>query len=252
MLDAFEEGVKKTVARTEDLLSNLASALPKQGEEWFQQLLCGLLRSALVDYDGLRHAGTLNCAAWCARNLLELRVTGDYVLSSSTRAEDFRNDLSIDARELYEALTQHHKTAHEKTLTLLKEQIDQEEGTTKEVLQAALAKSAADGPQTHETEGLAQSFASVMKEYGIPENTKPTRVSAMAQELTQRATFNPLFRISSKFTHRSTLAIAAANTEASLDALRPFLLSAGTLEFIALFTAVNTHAAVRGITPPST
>jgi len=77
----------------------------------------------LLDYYSVQIGAqkSIYLTAWGRRNLLELKVITTYVLASEKNAIQFRNDLAIDAKEFYQALTKHHQATHKELLTTLSE-----------------------------------------------------------------------------------------------------------------------------------
>jgi hypothetical protein len=90
---------------------------------WFRNLILGILTCALADYKsveiGIKKSAYL--AAWGKRNLLELKVITEYVLASEGNALAFKNELLIDAKEFYEAISKHHAALHAQLLNGLRE-----------------------------------------------------------------------------------------------------------------------------------
>lgn len=241
----------QALGRIESLYKSIHTAQVNDDDRWFQNLLCGILSSALIDYDFLDRGiqESVYLAAWSTRNLLELKTITEYVLGSNHNAIAFKDDLVIDAKEFYEALSNHHKATHEALVAMLLEVADHENSPNKELFMEAHRREIKQGPQTAETDAEAAAFKQLMGEYGMNDKAKPKHTSAIAEILEQRAAFQPLFKICSKIMHRTTLSIASTNEPHSLDSIKPFLENAGAFQLLAIYAAIKAHYDVRGARP---
>ena len=139
--DAFsdihiDQTMSQALEQVRELARTIQQATVIEEHVWFRQLLFGILTSALLDYECVETGvqRSIHQAAWGSRNLLELKVITEYVLASAKNATDFRNDLLIDTKEFYEAVTKSHKASHAKLVSMLSEMAELEKGPLKEVL----------------------------------------------------------------------------------------------------------------------
>ena len=75
------------------------------GDAWFRELLAGLLDATFREYrhlrTGLRESTPL--VVWACRNLLELNICTQYVLSSEANARRFAGERMADGIEIFDA-----------------------------------------------------------------------------------------------------------------------------------------------------
>lgn len=178
-----DEAMSKVIEKVRRLCRSIQKATGKLEEVWFGNLLLGILNSALLDYYSVQIGAqkSIYLAAWGRRNLLELKVITTYVLTSERNAIEFRNDLAIDAKEFYQALTKHHQATHKELLTMLSELSEEkyESGEERigEALKQVLRREAERGPQTEATDSLAATYQQLVTDFGLKANAKPNRIS---------------------------------------------------------------------------
>jgi hypothetical protein len=253
-IDERAEIVQHVLVEMRSLLNSLEQATVSEDEKWFRNLLCGLLKSALIDHEFLKHGvegNSPSLAAWASRNLLELKTITTYVLISKETATDFRNDALVDAKEMYEALTSYTKAAHDQLLSELKEMAEEDQSPHKELWREAHKKEAERGAKTEESEAEVQAIKQVMSEYGLKGDQIPKRSGQIAKKLNEQR-FLPLFKVCSKILHRTALSIAAANDSSGLVPIIPFFVSTGFSDFVAIYSLVNFHYSKHGVRPPQT
>ncbi len=250
--DELNEAMSQAVERVRQLRRDIQEATTGREEVWFGNLMLGILNCALLDHYSVEVGvqKSIYLAAWGRRNLLELKVITAYVLASESNAIDFRNDLVIDAKEFYEAMTKHHQASHKKLLAALSEMADQEKGPIKGALEQALRRESVQGPQTGATDSEAATYKQLMVNFGLKENDKPKKASQIARLISQEEDFNPMFKICSKIMHRTTLSIASSISHGSLDEAIPLLSHSSACDLLLIYEAINAHFKERGIRPP--
>lgn len=250
--DGADEAMSQAVEKVRQLCRSIQEATANDEEMWFRNLLLGILNCALLDYPSVEIGAqkSIYLAAWGRRNLLELKVITSYVLASESNAIDFKNDLIIDAKEFYEAITKSHQASHKKLITTLSEMSKQEETPMKEILEQALRKEAERGPQTCATDSEGAMYKQLIVDFGLKENAKPKRVSEIARLISQNEDFDPMFKICSKIMHRTVLSIASSTAPGSLDEAIPFLSSSSACDLLSIYEAINEHLRERGVRPP--
>jgi hypothetical protein len=249
---AVEEGMSWAVEKIRELRRNIQKATGKVENVWFGNLLLGILNSALLDYNFAR-VGTeksVYLAAWGCRNLLELKAVTKYALASAVNASDLRNELAIDAKELYESMTLPHKASHKKLLSMMAEMSEQEEGPVKKALNQALLNETQRGAETDGTDSQAAIYRQLMVDFGLKENAKPKRSSQIARLIDESEEFDPMFKICSKIMHRTVLSIASTITQGSIDDVIPILSSSSANDLLTIYGLVDGHFKKRGIQPP--
>jgi hypothetical protein len=253
---AEDEAMSQAVEKVRQLCRSIQKATGKLEEVWFGNLLLGILNSALLDYYSVQIGArkSIYLAAWGRRNLLELKVITTYVLASEKNAIEFRNDLAIDAKEFYQALTKHHQATHKELLTTLTELSEDKyasgEEQIGEVLKQVLRRETERGPQTEATDSLAATYQQLVTDFGLKENAKPKRIGDIARRLKQEEGFDPMFKICSKIMHRTVFSIASTVTPGSLDAAIPLLSSSSACDLLSIYGSVEKHFKKRGIRPP--
>src|ERR1700688_170280 len=251
--DDADEGIPQVGAKMRDLRRGIQKATGRVEEAWFGNFLLGILNCALLDCSAasVGPEKSVYLAAWACRNLLELRVITTYVLESEASALGFRNELAIDAKELYEAMTRHHRASHKKLLSVLSEMSEQEQGPVKGILQQALRNETERGAATNATDSEAAIFRQLMSDFGLRDNAKPKRASHMARLIDQGEEFDPMFKICSKIMHRTVLSIASTITPGSIDAVIPVLSYSSANDLLAIYGLIDAHFKKRGIRPPA-
>ena len=192
-----DAAMSEAVGKVRQLCQTIQEASANDEGVWFRNLLAGILRCALLDYYSVEIGAkkSVYLAAWGRRNLLELKVITTYVLASESNAVEFRNDLVVDAKEFYEALTKSHRASHKALLSLLSEMSEREEGAPKGMLERVLRKEADGGPDTSATESAAAMYKQLMIDFGLKENAKPHRASDIARRISESEDFDPMFKI---------------------------------------------------------
>jgi len=250
--DDLERAMSRAIERLHQLRKSILEAVIGKKHSWFQNILVGILNCALLDHKAVQTGiqESVPLAAWGLRNLLELRVMTEYVLVSEKNANDFRNDLIIDAKELYEAFTKSHQASHAALVATLSEMAEQSEGQMKEVLAQALRRECECGPQTTATDSEAGLYRKLMLEYGLGANAKPKRASEIARQIRQNEDFDPKFKICSKLMHRTVLSIASSTIPGSLDEASRFLSLSADGELLSIYRAISKYVEERGVQPP--
>jgi len=249
--DDADEAMSQVVAKMRDLRRGIQKATGRVEEAWFGNLLLGILNCALLDYSASVGAEKSVYAAWACRNLLALRVITTYVLESEANALGLRNELAIDAKEFYEAMTRHHRASHKKLLFVLSEMSEQEQSPVKEILQQALRNETERGAATNATDSEAAIFRQLMSDFGLRENAKPKRANHIARLIDQGEEFDPMFKICSKIMHRTVLSIASTITRGSINAVIPVLSYSSANDLLAIYGLIDAHFKKRGIRPPA-
>lgn len=245
-------GLSQVLEKVRDLRKTILEVPVSDAHVWFRNLLLGILNCALLDYKsveiGVEKSSYL--AAWGCRNLLELKVIATYVLASEKNAHDFQNDLLIDAKEFYEAVTKSHEATQTQLLSMLSEAAEQEEGHMKEVLEEASRKEAERGPQTEATKTAASVYEQMMSDFGVKKDARPKRASDIARLIKVEADFNPMFKVCSKIMHRTALSIASSTMPASLDEVNPFLRNRSASDLLMIYDSISKHVEKKGLRPP--
>ena len=128
---------------------------------------------------------------------------------------------------------------------------EHEQGQVKEILQQALRRERAQGPNTAATDSEATVHRQIMADFGIRENTKPRKSRDFARRVNQSEDFDPMFKICSKILHRTVLSIASTVTQGSLDAVIPVLSNQSANELLMIHELISEHVKKRGIRPPA-
>jgi hypothetical protein len=117
-LDSMKDQVLTDIKKQ---LKELGTAEVTSDTVWSRNLLFALLKSAWMDYLAVVRGAEehVPLAAWARRNLLEDKVITEYVLESVGNAQSFQVDLSVDAKELNEAFSNHHRAMHRRALAEL-------------------------------------------------------------------------------------------------------------------------------------
>jgi hypothetical protein len=245
LTDIIKQLVQKTVA----LRQRIADENVKTEDVWFRNLLGAILNCALADYRNVEIGAeqSVHLLAWGRRNLLELRVTVEYVLQSKENALQFRNDILIDAKELFDALTKEHKTIHKKFLTELSSCADRIDEPYKSAFQQKLQEETAAGPLAGATEAEAQMFREFLAGMGVEDTVKPKTAGQLAGIIQQQDSFSPMNKVCSKLMHRTALSIASTNSKDGVSALIPFLHDSATSDLISIHGKIESHLDSVGI-----
>jgi hypothetical protein len=250
--EEIREAMSQAVEKVRELHRNVQAAPTKDDEEWFRNLLLGILTCALLDYYSVKIGAekSVYLLAWACRNLLELKVTATFAVESEKNAIDLKGDLIIDAKEFYELLTKHHQASHKKVLVELAAFAEQEEGPVKVALEEALRRESQLGPRTSETDAEAAAYRQLMIEMSLSPDAKAKRSGQLARLLKQSEEFDPMFRVCSKIMHRTMMSIAASITPGSLDAVIPLLPTVSENSLLAIYGSIDEHFKVRGVQLP--
>jgi hypothetical protein len=251
--DDADEAMSWVVDKVHDLRRSIQKATGKVEEVWFGNLLLGILNCASLDYYSAKVGAekSVYLAAWACRNLAELRVITTYILASKTNASNFRDELVIDAKEFYEAMSRHHQSTHGELLSLLSEMSAQEKGQVKEMLDQVLRRERAQGPNSTATDSEAAGYKYLMADFGFKEKARPKTVREIARLVNRSENFDPIFKICSKIMHRTVFSIASTITQESLDAAIPALANHAAIEFLAIHGLIDGHFKKRDIRPPA-
>jgi hypothetical protein len=247
-----DQAMSHALEKVRELSRSILEATVCDEHVWFRNLLVGILNCALLDYKSVEIGvqKSIYLAAWGSRNLLELKVIATYVLASEKNAADFKNDLLIDTKEFYEAVTKSHKATHRRLVSMMSEAAEQEEGLTKELFGKASEEEAERGPQTQASESEAAIYKQLMSEYGLEQNAKPKRASQIARLIREEEDFDPMFKICSKVMHRTALSIASSTMRGSLDAAIPFLSNRSASDMLSIYDSIHKYFEERGVQPP--
>lgn len=245
------QAIAQALEKVRDLRKSILEATVRDEDIWFRNLLCGILNCALLDYRSVEIGvqKSIYLAAWGNRNLLELKVITEYVLASEKNATDFKNDLLIDAKEFYEAVTKSHGALHTKQISMLTEMAEREEGPMKKALAEARQTESERGPQTKSSDSAAEMYKHFMSDCGLKESAKPKRVSEIAGLIRQKEGFDPMFKICSKIMHRTALSIASTTMRGSLDEIAPFFTWSGVCDLLSIYESIKKHFEENGVRP---
>ena len=218
---------------------------------WFRNLLLGLLKSALMDFQSVKSGAAqyVPLAAWGRRNLLEINVITEFVLEAEENARSFQLDLLKDKKELYGLFTKHHRVAH-KRLDELAAQAETLSGPEREVVEKHIGAETAKGPDTSGTDSESEIFQQILSQMGM--TGVPMRTSGkngFADRIGRREEFDPMFGICSKLMHRTALSISAENMIGGLDAAIPILMDSALGDLVLISTRIKEHVDKFGIKP---
>ena len=249
MRKAVEQLVQQVIALRKDIAeTDVEEAV------WFRNMLCGILNCALREHRSVEIglAKSVTLAAWGTRNLLELDVITDFILKSEGNAVAFRNDLAIDAKDFYEAVSKGTQVIHEEYLETVGAFADQQEGRLKEILTEIAERDRKRGPQTSIADSEAETFREFMRELGLTINAKPKQTGQMAELLgpESKAAYAPMFKICSKLVHPTAFSIASTTIQGSLDEVIPLLDSSATCYLLSIFGNIGDYFKLHGATLP--
>ncbi len=238
----------------EELRKRIGETSVDKDTLFFRNLLWGILTAAITDYayvtTGVKMIAT-DLTAWGTRSLLELRVITEYVLASNENARSFQNDLMIDGKEFYEAVTKLTIVSHSQFVDGLEQMIASEpDEIMKQSLQHVVQAEKAKGPQTKESKDAAALFKEFLRENGL-ENKRPLKSSDMATKIKALAEFEPLFKICSKLMHRTAMSIALTVTTATVEELLPTLENSAFIELGRTYDAIKRYYEANGLRLPS-
>jgi hypothetical protein len=246
----------QVLEHVEELRKRIGQTSVDEDTLFFRNLLWGILTALLRDYahvtTGVKLVAT-DLTAWGTRNLLELRFITEFVLASNENAIAFRNDLMIDGKEFYEAVTKMTIVSHKQFVEGVEEiiaTIPEKEETIKRAFEQGLQAQIAKGPQTKESKDAAAPFKEFLRENGL-ENKRPLKSSDIAAKLKAQEEFEPLFKICSKLMHRTAMSIALTVTKATVEELLPFLDSSAFSELLRTYDAIKRYFEANGLRLPS-
>jgi hypothetical protein len=246
---------EQLIQDVEKLRHAIAEAAVPEEQNWFRNLLVALLNCILEDYSlvALGTKRSVPLAAWARRNLLEVKVITEFVLKSEANARSFQTDMSIDAKELYEAISKSHASTHKRYIAELSSYTSQLDGQVQKVFETELKVQSEKGPNTAETDSEAQGFKEYLSEIGVKEKLKPKTSSEIANQLeqAQKDDFGPMFKICSKLMHRTALSIASTNQAGSLDAMIPFLDASAFTDLAVISGRIKQYVDTEGIRAPA-
>ncbi len=91
-IEAFDSAYRK--------IRDKANSISQKSDEpvWFGNLLIRLLEAILHEYEHLKvgYQTFTPLAAWACRNRLELKIIGQYVISSEANAKRFCDNIFVD------------------------------------------------------------------------------------------------------------------------------------------------------------
>lgn len=181
---------------------------------------------------------------------MELKVLTEFALTSEGNATALQNDLILDAREFYEAVSKSHVSSHRQYLDALSELAKEEHGVFKAKLEEVLERDSKLGPQTAESDSEAEGFRQFQLSMGLKPGARPKMAGEIADLLNQKADFGPLNKIYSKLMHRTVLSIASSTVQGSLDAVVPFLKSSAVNNLLQIFNRINRYVQASGVQVP--
>jgi hypothetical protein len=240
-----------------ELRERIATAQVDPEQAWFRGLLVGILNCAVNDDQSV----TIGCAkkyvplaAWGARNLLELKAVTEYALGSEAKALSVREDLIIDAKEFFEAVSKAHKSAHQRYLAELSALVDDtEEGAFKQALKEKLKSDTEIEAQTEAPDAEARGLSDFLAEMGVKEGHRPKMAGTIASDIGQAEAFQPTNRMWSKLTHRTAMSIAATMVPGSLDAVIPLLETFASSDLLSIYSMIQDYFKANGVrVPPKT
>jgi hypothetical protein len=248
----LDQAMSRLVEQVCELRINILEARVDDEHVWFRNLLLGILNSALLDYTSIKIGAQelIDLAAWRCRNLLELRIITTYVLDSEANAAAFHNDLLIDTKEFYEAVSNANRALHAKFVSMLAGVADRADATTKITIEQYHRTEVERGPQTEDSDSQATIYRQIMSEFGIKGNVKYKRASEMAAVIQEKEFFDPMFRICSKIMHRTAFSIASSIDRGSLDEVMPLLANSAASDLLSIHESIKGHFEDRGVQPP--
>ena len=246
----IEEAVAQAVQDVVRLHQQIANTDVGEGDVWFKNLLCRILTAALRDFEHVRVALPVTFIAMSRRSLLELEMITRYVLDSKGGAVKVKHDLLIDAKEFWEACSNHIKASHQHRLAGYAESANAAQGLMKQSWEEALRIESERGPQTAECDAEAQACRGVLAEEGVGDKERPITPTSMASHLKRSEDFNPMFRLCSKLMHRTSLSIASTQSSGSLDAIIPTLKNSAVGDLLSVFSQIKKYIETNGVSIP--
>jgi hypothetical protein len=253
-MDPLEPAKAQFLTEIKKQLKELGEAVVPPDYAWFRNLLFALLKSAWIDYHSVERGAKeyVPLAAWGRRNLLEDKVITEFVLESEDNARSFQTDLSVDAKEMNEAFSSHHRATYKKMIAELTAHAQTLSGLDRQAVDQYIRTQTAKGPDTSGTDCEADAFRKLLTEMGVDEKRRPMMTSGkkgFADRIGQLEEFNPMFKICSKLMHRTTLSIAAENTRGGLDAVIPILKDSAFVDLASISNLIKGHVETVGIMP---
>jgi hypothetical protein len=230
------------------LSRQLAATSVDPEDEWFRNLLLGILNCSLADYASVQSG--IYQAAWGKRNLMELRVITGYVLASRENAIEFKHHLENDAWTFYDALSRLQVIVYDQLGTHLSAEA-KEAGPMQAAWQQATEQHRARGPQNQPFDSEAQAYRQILNEAGLQSvHFKRTKEMASDQGSAVKKELDAVNTICSKILHRTALSIASATTNGALAELGPLLRNSGFSDVLLIYDSIKQHVQQHGIQPP--
>jgi hypothetical protein len=244
-IDVVQAQVLEDVAA---LSQRLAETSVDPEDEWFRNLLLGILNSSLADYASVQ-SGVYQ-AAWGKRNLMELRVITRHVLASQENAIEFKHHLAHDAWKFYDSLSKLQVIVYNQLGTHLAEEA-RKAGPMQAFWQQALEQHGDRGPQNQHLDSEAEAYRRLLNELGLQSaHFKRTKEMASDQGTAVKEELDAVNTICSKILHRTALSIASETTEGALAELGLLLSNSGFSDVLLIYNSVNQHVQQHGIHPP--
>jgi hypothetical protein len=221
-------------------------------DDWFRNLLYGILKCSLADYDSVQNGVNRSMyeAAWGRRNLAELSVITKYVLASRINATEFKHQLRHDSCQFYEALARLQEITREAVRVGLAE-LAAQPGPMQQKFEEVLKEHIARGPQSEQIYAEAASHRQALKGLGLDATPfKRTRQMAADQGEASKDKLEALNTICSKILHRTSLSIASATRKDSLAELGPGLSASSFTDVLLIYDAIKKHVDQYGFHPP--
>jgi hypothetical protein len=190
-----------------------AAPQPQSGNAWFGDLLAGLLDAAFREYrhlrTGLRESTPL--VAWACRNLLELNICTQYVLSSEPNARRFADERLDGGIEIF----------------------------------GAFQTWAARNDPALVTPAIAAVLNSLVEQKAKAEAAAPQRalsVRYLSAETGLADEYANVSKFCEKLIHPSVFPVLAGADEGGLPLLRPVLFRAGAGHGLEIIQAIQNHS----------
>lgn len=250
--EQIAQAISQLLEKIRRLHRSISEAPNSDADNWFRNLILGILGSALHDYQSVEIGArnSIYLLAWGRRNLLELKVITKYILASGSNADDFKNELVTDAKEFYQAIAKLTEVSYKKLMTMLSDMAEREEIPINEVLEKAFVKEPEIDMQADASESESKIYKQLAQDFGLRENFIPKRMSQIARLMNEDEDFEPMFKICSKIMHRSVLSIASSNTPGSLDEAIPFLFNSSISDLFSIYESIRKHFEEHGIRAP--
>jgi hypothetical protein len=217
-------------------------------DEWFRNLLIGILNCSLADYASVQRG--VYQAAWGKRNLMELRVITSYVLASQDNAVEFRHHLEHDAWKFYDSLSKLQVIVYNQLGTHLADEA-KKAGPMQAFWQQEIKEHRDRGPQNQHLDSEAQAYRQLLNELGLQSaHFKRAKEMASDQGTAVKEELDAVNTICSEILHRTALSIASKTTEGALVELGPLLSDSGFSDVLLIYDSIKKHVRQHGIQPP--